>query len=193
MITGLLLLVAAFASWTLSGRIRDRISSEERRLTLQEHTDYWAGKYELLSQQSSGANPESLVWAANGAFRRAMRDSGGAPSVERLDDVLQAYTSALKNGADSAWRRDAAFNFEYVSRLRDALATSPRRPASTSSSSKPPATRDDLPGGPTIHGRRGAHPPDTRGEDFEVLTPMDYGEREAQPEPTPGRPFPRKG
>ena len=37
------------------------------------------------------------------------------------------------------------------------------------------------------------HPPSTKGEEFEVITPMDYGDREAQPEPTPGVKLPRKG
>jgi hypothetical protein len=36
-------------------------------------------------------------------------------------------------------------------------------------------------------------PPTTKGEEFEVLTPMDYGDREAQPEPTTGRKLPPKG
>ena len=53
--------------------------------------------------------------------------------------------------------------------------------------------RGGLPAGPTVHGRPGMHPPSTKGEEFEVITPMDYGDREAQPEPTPGVKLPRKG
>jgi hypothetical protein len=95
----------------------------------------------------------------------------------------------LKNAGFS---KDAAYNYEFVARLRDATARS--KPARQPSSPRAtPAAPDDLPAGPTIHGRPGEHPPDTRGDEFEVLTPMDYGEREAQPEPTPGRPLPRKG
>jgi hypothetical protein len=51
----------------------------------------------------------------------------------------------------------------------------------------------ELPDGPTIHGRPGTHPQPSRGEEFEILTPMNYGDREAQPEPTPGVKLPKKG
>ena len=148
---------------------------------------YWRRDYAVVSP---GEHTESddLMMAANAMFRQAQ--AGADPiSVERLDRTLQAYAAVLKNAGFS---RDAAYNYEFVARLRDLIARSkpsrqrPQPPAS-------PAPADDLPAGPTIHGRPGLHPPDTRGEEFEVLTPMDYGEREAQPEPTPGRPLPRKG
>jgi hypothetical protein len=95
---------------------------------------------------------------------------------------------------------DAAYNYEFVARLRESRARS-RASAATSSSkpggepaSKSTATRpSDLPLGPTIHGVPGGPPPGTKGEQFEILTPMEFGDREAQPEPTTGvRPL-RKG
>jgi hypothetical protein len=182
------LIVAAFVSWNAATNARTQTADEERRLTLQESTDYWSGRYDMVAERASAGDADSLLMAANAAFRKAQRDSGGRPSVEQLDQILQGYASALKNDDFS---RDAAYNFEYVSRLRDSTAAAPRRarPAPATAAAAP----DDLPTGPTIHGRPGQHPPATRGEEFEVITPMDYGEREAQPEPTPGRPFPRKG
>lgn len=183
------LVAASFVSWRMAGTTGERASRAARLLTLQELDEYWAGKYDAVTERASADEPPSLVAAANASFRKAQRDTAGVLTVERLDQTLQAYASALKNGG---FNRDAAFNFEYVARLRDAIAKAPRRPS-------PPATRaapspaDDLPIGPTLHGRPGMHPPATRGEEFEVLTPMDYGERETRPEATPGRPLPRKG
>jgi len=96
----------------------------------------------------------------------------------------------LKN---SGFDRDAAYNYEYVARLRDAAARAKPRPEP---SSRPPVRNPrpgEFPDGPTIHGRPGMHPPATKGEEFEVLTPMNFGDREAQPEPTPGMRLPKKG
>jgi len=148
--------------------------------------DYWAGRYDAV--RSSNAANESdvalMLLAANSAFRKAQREAGGRlPSVEQLDQTLQAYAGVLKNGGFHA---DAAYNYEYVARLRDRVARSavpgPTRPGQVPLAAPTPVLRgDDLPAGATIHGRRGTHPPNTRGEEFEVLTPMDYGEREAQP------------
>jgi hypothetical protein len=175
--------------WRLGARLREQAAAAERRMTLQEVSDYWNGRFEAATEQANSDEPDALVIAANAAFRRAMRDANGAPTADRLDQVMQAYVSVLKN---NGFTRDTAFNYEYVARVRDASARAAKRPAS------PPTARtadapDDLPTGPTLHGRPGTHPPATRGEEFEVLTPLDYGERETRPEPTPGRPRPRKG
>lgn len=186
----LVLVVAAAASWMASRASRQLALQQERLVTLQDRSDYWIGRYDAVSARASTNDPESLLFAANAAFRKAQRDGGGTPAVDRLDQAMQAYASALKN---AGFNRDAAYNYEYVSRLRDVVAKSkpvkPRPPTAGAA----PAPADDLPVGPTIHGSPGRHPPDARGEEFEVITPLDYGEREAQPEPTPGRPLPRKG
>ena len=156
--------------------------------------DYWAGRYDavLSSDAANQADDLLLLTTANAAFRKAQREAGARPpSVERLDQVLQAYTAVLKNGG---FNRDAAYNYEYLSRLRDSIA---RSKTAAPSRYVPPrtftSTNDDLPVGPTVHGAPGTHPPGAKGEEFEIMTPMDYGEREAQPEATPGRPLPRKG
>jgi len=213
LVLSLLLLAAGAISWTAAGVAEDLSSRHERLAVLADPerpsrgrwttaleavldpggstrsatVSYWRGDYAVVS---SGEHTDSddLMMAANAMFRQAQ--AGSDPiSVERLDRTLQAYAAVLKNAGFS---RNAAYNYELVARLRDSIARSkpsrqrPQPPAS-------PAPADDLPAGPTIHGRPGLHPPNTRGEEFEVLTPMDYGEREAQPEPTPGRPLPRKG
>jgi hypothetical protein len=155
-------------------------------------SDYWTGRYDavLSSDAANEADDEVLVTSANAAFRKAQREAGTrSPSIEQLDRVLQAYAGVLKNGG---FNRDAAYNFEYVARVRDTLARAKgaATPRQTRAMNSP---NDDLPVGPTVHGAPGIHPPGTKGEEFEIMTPMDYGEREAQPEATPGRPLPRKG
>jgi hypothetical protein len=183
------LIAAAILSWRAAASTRDLAAHEERLFTFQESSDYWSGRYDAVSAAASADDGDTLRAAANAAYRKVQRESSGAPSVEGLDRVLQAYTSALKN---SRFSQDVAYNFEYVARLRDVIAKTPRRPAKPSAAATT-SLPDDLPTGRTLHGEPGVHPPSTRGEEFEVLTPMDYGEREAQPEPTPGRPLPRKG
>jgi hypothetical protein len=142
--------------------------------------DYWRGRYDAPAgggeRAAAGGDARLLQFAANGAFRKMQRAAGGKPpAADQLDQVLQGYAAVLKQ---DGFNRDAAFNYEYVARLRD----------------QPPRAKPQPPSPPsTIHGRQGAHPPRTKGEEFEILTPMDYGDREAQPEPTPGKKLPRKG
>jgi len=173
--------------------------------------DYWHRRYESLTDTATSRerdDPASLLMAANATYRQMQRDARGRPlTADELDRALQAYAGVLKNGG---FDRDAAWNYEYVARLRDMAAK--ERPVGRQAGAKPgaavplstdapstaapqiaPDTRGGLPAGPTVHGRPGTHPPSTKGEEFEVITPMDYGDREAQPEPTPGVKLPRKG
>ena len=105
--------------------------------------------------------------------------------------MLQRYASALKSNRFVA---DAAYNYELIARMRESLGRSRATAPVTAPASKSAATRaSDLPPGPTIHGKPGGPPPGTTGEQFEILTPMEFGDRESQPEPTTGvRPL-RKG
>lgn len=173
--------------------------------------DYWHRRYDTLTTAAASRerdDPASQLIAANASFRQLQREAIGRPlSVDELERVQQAYAGVLKNGG---FDRDAAWNYEYIARLRDtaakeklanrqpgarpaAGAPAPGETARSANGSPAAVNRGGLPVGPTIHGRPGMHPPSTRGEEFEVITPMDYGDREAQPEPTPGVKLPRKG
>ena len=109
--------------------------------------------------------------------------------VQQLDGVLNAYASALKSSPRSS---DAAFNYEFVARLRDQIARTQGKGLKALAVA-PAATAGDLPSGPTIHGLPGAPPEDARMEELQMLAPMEYGDREAQPEATPGAKRERKG
>lgn len=221
LLLALLLMAAGVACWVASGIADDLAAGHEKWATLRpsgrtppgraralaerlldtrsssvpaaRFDDYWTGRYERVDSTGTAdaGDPAGLLMAANASFRKAQREAAGRmPTPERLDQAAQAYAAALKN---AGFNRDAAYNYEFVARLRDGVARSKGagQPRMARTPAAPPD--DTLPAGPTIHGRPGTHPPNTRGEEFEVLTPMDYGDREAQPEATPGRPLPRKG
>lgn len=152
--------------------------------------DYWLARYDDLVR-TRGGDPDPVVMhtAANAAYRVARRPGDtGTEAAARLDAVLEGYANVLK--ADGA-HADAAWNYEFVTRTRDILARArivgPRRAAPDSPGLKPPPARL------SVHGLPGAPPPEAKGEEFETIAPMDFGDREAQPEPTPGTTLKRKG
>lgn len=153
---------------------------------------YWLGRYDAVTPDTDNAeaDAELLLMAANAAFRESQRDPGTGPAaVQRLDGVLNAYAAALKAAPRHP---DAAYNYEYVARLRDQVARSQGKAVKAA----PPAAitmAGDLPAGATIHGRPGAPPPEAKMEELQMLAPMEYGDREAQPEATPGGKRERKG
>jgi hypothetical protein len=203
------LAAGAWFTWAEAGAAERRADAKQRIVTLLyaevEHdvdavtsatVAYWLGQYgNVVAETDTGASDaEVLRTAANAAFRDSQRDIPGAGNrepgsvVQRLDGVLQAYASALKASPRDV---EAAYNYEYVARVRDQVARSQGKVKLTPA---PVAARaGDLPAGPTIHGRPGMPPPEAKMEDLEMLSPMEYGDREAQPEATPGAKRERKG
>lgn len=176
--------------------------------------EYWLSRYSDVMDLGRGdVDADLLLLAANSAYRTSQRDGfEGATAVQQLDGVLQAYASVLKAAPQNV---DAAYNYELVARVRDQAAMAAAQAAkakpavdhSQHAGGAPPANQEkkkpqparvtvrqfDLPVGPTIHGRPGGPPPDTKAEDFEIIAPMEFGDREAQPEATPGGKIQRKG
>lgn len=157
--------------------------------------DYWLNRYTSLADLSSlkaGAAPTDstlLLLAANAQFRTSAPQSGDRKlAVARLDTVAQAYADVLRRDPSLA---DAAFNYEYVIRLRDQIAKAP--PRRSAPAPAPVDNPGDLPGGPTIHGRPGGPPDETPMSDFKTITPMRYDEREEQTDPGRGQKLQRKG
>ena len=84
------------------------------------------GRYSAVAADTDAgkADADILLAAANAAFREAQRDpSAGTAAVQRLDGVLQAYASALKAAPSNS---DAAYNYEFVARVRDQVARAPQ-------------------------------------------------------------------
>jgi len=156
---------------------------------------YWLGRYGDIAANTTEAESDAaiLLAAANGAYREAQRDPAAGPAaVQRLDGVLQAYAAALKASPRNV---EAAYNYEYVARVRDQIARAPQGKAAKAVPTPAPAggMKGDLPIGPTIHGRPGAPPPDAKMEEMQIIAPMDFGDRETQPEATPGAKREKKG
>ncbi len=69
------------------------------------------------------SDPSLLLVAANAAFRNSAPQVGDRKAaVERLDGVIQAYADVLRKDPNNA---DAAYNYEFVSQMRDTLAKAP--------------------------------------------------------------------
>ncbi len=202
----MLLAVGAWFSWS-EAQLAARIGDASQQIAALRHSevdraldagttatvDYWLGQYAAITADTNNAEADAHVLRtmANAAFRSSERDPlAGSAAVQRVDGVLQAYASALKASARDV---EAAYNYEYVARLRDQIARAPQGKPVKAPPVAATAVAGDLPAGPTIHGRPGAPPPDARMEDLQMLAPMEYGEREAQPEATPGGKRERKG
>lgn len=168
-----------------------RLSDNIRRIRAT--VAYWVGGYDdVMEEGRQELDAEILLTAANAAYRASERERAGSPQelVQRLDGVLQAYAAVLKAAPRHA---DAAYNYEYVSRVRDLTASRVAGKTPPVPAAPVRARAGDLPDGNTIHGRPGGPPPEAKTEEFQVIAPMEYGDREAQPEATPGGKIQRKG
>jgi hypothetical protein len=160
---------------------------------------YWLARYTPLTELTDAGkgpaptDPALLFLAANAAFRTSAPDSRDVKAVvSRLDGVVQAYADVLRHEPDLS---DAAYNYEYVVKLRDRIAKGPQR-GGRGLRPAPEAEPDfavDLPAGPTIHGRPGGPPEGEEMSDFKTVTPMRYDEREEQMDPGRGQKLRRKG
>src|SRR5207247_8841889 len=77
----------------------------------------------MATGQQAVTDPSLLFVAANASFRNSAPQTGDRKAaVERLDTVIQEYAEVLRK--DPAYA-DAAFNYEFVSKMRDTLAKAP--------------------------------------------------------------------
>lgn len=159
---------------------------------------YWLSRYDSLTDLTLATGAQSLTdsrtlfVAANAQWRSVPPASDRKATVDRLDGVISAYADVLRRDPAAA---DAAFNYEFVSRVRDALAKAPpvKGPVKDKKVEKPENVSVDLPAGPTVHGRPGGPPEGTDMSDFKTISPMRYDEREEQMDPGRGKATKRKG
>ena len=152
--------------------------------------DYWLARYDDLVRTRGGdPDPAVRLAAANAAYRVARRaGEPGMAMAEQLDAVREAYGEVLTLDPTNV---DAAWNYEFVARTRDVVARARVVGRSRPSADTPGLARPR--GAVTVHGAASAPPPDVKAEEFETIAPMDFGDREAQPEATPGSTIKRKG
>jgi hypothetical protein len=120
---------------------------------------YWQGDYDTVA-----TNVDAKLLAANAAFRTARKEGGAWQAVVgKLDSVVKSYAEILREQPDNA---EAAFNYEYVVRLRAVLAAR-----------KQPVAPFDATATLTLHGFEGAPPEESDMKKFKMIVPMRPDER----------------
>jgi hypothetical protein len=121
---------------------------------------YWRGDYDAAIE-----NPDAKLLAANATYRK-IRAAGGSwqAVVGRMDSLVKQYAEILRDHPENT---EAAFNYEYVVRLRSVIAQR-KLPV-------PPV--DAKANGLTIHGFPGAPPEETDMKKFKMIVPMRPDER----------------
>ena len=121
---------------------------------------YWQGQYDAVAE-----HPEAKLLAANAAYRN-MRKAGGSwqAVVGRMDSLVKQYAEILR---DDPSNTEAAFNYEYIVRLRQVIAAR----------KQPVAPVDGTDAGLTIHGFAGAPPEQSDMKKFKMIVPMRPDER----------------
>ena len=175
---------------------------EEHRAT----AEYWQARYDALAPQRDAHGvlvdqpPAVLALAANAAYRTGQRESGDRQALlRRLDAVLKSYTEELKKDANNA---DAAYNYEYIVRLRDTVSKAKPAPASKKPLEDPARALQkltgvvmagDIPEGRTVHGDPGSPPPNTDMTQFKMHIPIRPDERQGGSDAGQGKQKIRKG
>jgi hypothetical protein len=141
---------------------------------------YWLARYQELEPRRDAAgsvietNPQQLMLSANAAFRAAQAaKSDRATLVHVYEGIMTSYADVLRLDSSNI---DAAYNYEYLVRLRDAAAKPALKGAKPAT---PPKT-------PTLHGVPGGPPQDINMGDFKIVVPKSMQEREQQEEVEPG-------
>ena len=136
--------------------------------TRQAAVRYWQGDYAgLLADYADGAagaadaSPALQVLVANAAYRAGLAAGDDRDRLLRsLDGAIDAYLGVLQ---ESAGQRDAAYNYEYLVRLRADVASGADLPAADQGQ----------------HGREGEAPEDAALEEIRIYVPV---QRDVDPE-----------
>lgn len=161
---------------------RPRYATEMQQL--QAALAFWTSDYVALTPTNGdtaadGPSDASLMLlSADAAFRMDKPVPGNAASVQRLEQIMDAYADVLKQSPDDL---TAAYNFEYVGRVRDRLV----RP---SRAARPPVTMPV-----TIHGTEGGRPQEDSMTPFQTLQPLEGDERRETEEAGKRTPRVRRG
>ena len=132
---------------------------------------YWQAEYGAVVPQQTDPvasvpadNIELQLVVANALYRsRQALAKDRQTTLEVLDNGIQAYDTVLKNASR---QEDAAYNYEYLVRLRDELLKGRRKAGLPA----PPNAPQGEPGGP----------PEAEFDlsKFQIIIPLDSGERE---------------
>ena len=110
-------------------------------------------------------NVELQLVVANAAYRLGQRRSRDkATTMKALEEAASGYLTVLKN---NTWHTDAAYNYEYIIKLRDELAKSGKQPP------QPPKEQSEE----SDNGESGAPSPATSSKGFQIYIPLEQGEK----------------
>jgi type II secretory pathway pseudopilin PulG len=158
---------------------------------------YWQALYASLrpdpaEDADAERNPQMLLIRANAAYRQIASGESGTPTVQRLQDVLAGYAEVLKL---DPWQFDAAFNYQFVARARNTLASAAGEPGQARGRGGKPAADSRRPPDRTrtLHGRAGAESPGLEMNEFKMIVPRQSDERQEEQEAGRGSPRGRKG
>jgi hypothetical protein len=148
---------------------------------------YWQKEYgTILPQQTdpvgavAGDNVALQLIVADAVYRTGQAQSKDkATTIQALDAGINAYVVVLKN---TAGQEDAAFNYEYLVRLRDEVDKGKRKPGPGDVVMKGPDGAAGAP--PTI---------DSTMSDFKIYIPLESQERQDQGVAGKAGPAKRKG
>jgi hypothetical protein len=169
---------------------------------------YWRTDYSAIAPQHDAngvvteSDPAILLLSANASYRASQAATDRADAVRRLDNVVKNYGEVLKTEAGNnctaavqvceSRAMDAAFNYEYAIRARETLARN-RPPARAARTVPKEIDEQDIPSGPTLHGRPGGPPPATDMNQFKIVIPKRGEERKDAPDAGKGGQKIRKG
>lgn len=146
---------------------------------------YWQQQYRAIVPQQT--DPVSAVAAdnvqlqlivANAVYRTGIAEAKDRPTtLQALDAGINAYLAVLKNATHE---EDAAYNYEYLTRLRDEVDKGRRKPGELAM--KGPNGAEGAP--PTLESTLG---------DFKIYIPLESEERQDQGAAGKAAPLKRKG
>lgn len=172
---------ASYVGWIPQLGARTQRELATRRAELH----YWKKDYvSVLPRETDpvgavdNANVDLQLVVANAAFRNAQRGiTDKAVQLQALDEAIGSYMAVLKN---ESWHPDAAFNYEYLLRLRTEIAQGKRKPAAMAEKT------DNL-------GEQGSPAPNNSTKKFEIYVPLEGSERTESGEAGKGTVIQKKG
>ena len=172
---------ASYVRWIPRVGARAERDLATRRASLH----YWQKDYAAVLPRDTDpvgavdtANVDLQLVVANAAFRNAQPGvTDKAVQLQMLDEAIGSYMAVLKS---DTWHPDAAFNYEYLLRLRTEIAQGRRKPGSTTEKS------DNL-------GDQGSPAQSTSTKKFEIYVPLEGSERTESGEAGKGAAIQKKG
>ncbi len=171
---------ARYASWIPTAGADAQKAIRLRQASL----DYWQQKYAAVIPRQSdpvgaveAGNLDLQLVVADAAYRAGQSTATDKPStLQALDEAIANYLSVLKN---DTWDEDAAYNYEYLVRVRDDVAKGRKKSVEQGTS--------------TQLGTAGAPAKAASTKAFKVYVPLQGNERTEASQAGKGAPIKRKG